>query len=184
MSSTIPFRMVPTSGKLVAIRSVQPHVAHRAALELRIEQVMPRCLYRLARAVRPVPPPLWHSRQTVKTTGRRSSLWFIEPCGLWQVSQPSARTGDVQRQKVRVYRRGTSGRRFVRDGLLHHSRPHSRPPRSGECSVRIVTIGALHKAFVDTVLGRHLELRANRVVASVAELVLLLAKRYFGVVEW
>src|SRR5665811_2369437 len=37
--------------------------------------------------------PLWHSKQSVNTTGRRSSFAFIEPCGLWQVSHPSTRTG-------------------------------------------------------------------------------------------
>ena len=44
-------------------------------------------------AVPKLPAPLWHSRQTVKTTGRRSSFALVEPCGLWQVSQPSTRTG-------------------------------------------------------------------------------------------
>src|SRR6185295_9254369 len=45
------------------------------------------------RPVSPVPPPLWHSRHTVNTTGRFSSLAFIDPCAMWQVSQPSIRAG-------------------------------------------------------------------------------------------
>src|SRR5438128_7760446 len=39
-----------------------------------------------------VPAPLWHSRQSVNTTGRRSNFAFVEPCGVWQKSQPSTRT--------------------------------------------------------------------------------------------
>src|SRR5262249_16261143 len=45
----------------------------------------------------PLPPSggdgsLWHSRQSVNTTGRRSSLAFVDPCGWWHVSQPSTLT--------------------------------------------------------------------------------------------
>src|SRR5262249_7224539 len=39
-----------------------------------------------------VPAPLWHSRQSVNTTGRRSSFELVDPCGRWQASHPSTRT--------------------------------------------------------------------------------------------
>ena len=34
-----------------------------------------------------LPRPVWHSRQTVKITGRFSSRGFVEPWALWQVAQ-------------------------------------------------------------------------------------------------
>src|SRR5260370_19143218 len=54
--------------------------------------------------------PLWHSRQTENTTGRRSSLEFIDPCGLWQISQPSTRTGGCS---------NTNGPRFSTWHFIH-----------------------------------------------------------------
>src|ERR1039458_6653456 len=37
--------------------------------------------------------PLWHRRQSVKTTGRCSSFALVDPCGMWHAPQPSTRTG-------------------------------------------------------------------------------------------
>ena len=155
-------------------------MAGGAFLKLRIEQVVPRGLQRHAvvAGAQVAGAPLWHSRQTVKTTGRRSSFAFIEPCGLWQVSQPSTRTGGCSK---------TNGPRLsmwhLRQGcslltrLLHHARPLAHTPGGGEGAVRIVAIGALHEAFVDAMLGGHGELRAHGGVAGVAELVLLLGEQ-------
>src|SRR6185437_784730 len=46
-----------------------------------------------------LPAPLWHSRQSVNTTGRRNSREFVEPCGEWHISHPSTRTGGCSNAK-------------------------------------------------------------------------------------
>jgi hypothetical protein len=63
---------------------------------------------------------------------------------------------------------------FVPKTLVHHSRPGAHPPGRSGRTVRIVTIGARDDAFVHPVLGWHIELRAYRSMALVAEVDLLL----------
>ena len=157
-------------------------MARRAFLELRDRAccASPIAVGTPLPRVPKLPAPLWHSRQTVKTTGRRSSLAFMEPCGLWQVSQPSTRTGGCSK---------TNGPRLSTWHLMQGvsllsacstMRGRCRhPPGRRERAVRIVAIRALHEAFVHAVLGRHIELRAHRGVAGVAELALLLRQQIF-----
>lgn len=52
-------------------------------------------------------------------------------------------------------------------------------PRSGEVSMRIVTIRALNNTFVDAVFDGHVELSANRLMASVAKFTLFLRQQEF-----
>ncbi len=53
--------------------------------------------------------------------------------------------------------------------LFHHPRPCGHTPCRRRRSVRVMTIAALNDAFVDTMLERHVELRAYRSVAGIAE---------------
>ena len=71
-------------------------------------------------------------------------------------------------------------RLFVPQGLFHKPWPQSHPPGGRERTVWIVAVGALHESFVDAVLDRHGELRANRLVATVTEIDLLLGQQKFG----
>src|ERR1035437_8070748 len=64
-------------------------------------------------ASRPMlPAPLWHSRQSVNTTGRVSIRELAEPCGTWQDMQPSARSGACSK---------TNGPRLSAWQLMHGS---------------------------------------------------------------
>jgi hypothetical protein len=64
--------------------------------------------------------------------------------------------------------------------LFHKRWPQSHPPSGRERTVWIVAVGALHESFVDAVLDRHGELRANRLVATITEIDLLLGQQKFG----
>ena len=132
--------------------------------------------------VRPNPSaPLWHSRQTVKTTGRRRSLAFVEPCGKWHDSHPSTRTGGMFEEE-RPALVGVASRHGSRSrALIDHPRPRAHPPRRRGRAVRIVAVRARHHAFVHTMLKGHVELRPDLVVAVVAEVSLLLREQIFGV---
>lgn len=46
-----------------------------------------------------LPAPLWHSRQSVNTTGLRKSRELVDPCGEWHISQPSTLTGGCSKAK-------------------------------------------------------------------------------------
>src|SRR5579883_242178 len=66
---------------------------------------------------------------------------------------------------------------LVAERLFDHARPVSHAPGWRERAVGIMAVRALHEPFVHAMLGRHLELGANRVVAAVAEFTLLFRDR-------
>ena len=70
-------------------------------------------------------------------------------------------------------------RLFIGQRLIDHTRPCAHAPGRGGRAVRIVAIRAGHDAFIHAMLGRHVELRANRGVAVVAEVRLLLGEESF-----
>ena len=63
-------------------------------------------------------------------------------------------------------------RLLVHQSLANHTRPDSHAPGGRICPVRIVAVGTLHEALVNTVFDGQRELRADIGVAPVAELVL------------
>ena len=129
----------------------------------------------------PEPLPLWHSRQTVKTTGRRSSLRVH---GAVRIVTGLA-AFDAHRRMLEYERSALidvalEAGLLVRDRLVHHARALSHAPGGRRSAVRIVAVGALHEAFIHAVLGGHVELRADGGMAGVAHLVLLLCQQIFG----
>lgn len=66
---------------------------------------------------------------------------------------------------------------LVRQALFHEGRPPSHAPGGLESSVRIVTVRAAHKPFIDPVLEWHGEIRPNIPVARVTEFGLLLCQQ-------
>ena len=104
----------------------------------------------------------------------------MEPCGKWQDSQPSMRTAACSnrngpRLSVWHFRQGSS---FARR-LIDHSRPCAHAPRRSWRAVRIVAVRAGDDSFVHPMLGRHVELRANRSVTVITEVRLLLGEESF-----
>lgn len=65
-------------------------------------------------------------------------------------------------------------------GGVHHAWTHSHPPGRRSGAVRVVTIGAVHETFVDTVLGRHRKLSPDVGMAGVAKVGLLGREQIFG----
>lgn len=61
--------------------------------------------------------------------------------------------------------------------LFHHAGPCRHAPRRRRCSVRVMAIAALNHALIDPVLERHVELRADRSVAGIAEFCLSLCQK-------
>ena len=66
---------------------------------------------------------------------------------------------------------------FVHQSLIHHARPGAHAPRGRRRAMWIMTVGAGHEPFVDTVLRRHVELGSNLIVAVVAEVYLLFSEQ-------
>ena len=63
--------------------------------------------------------------------------------------------------------------------LVDHLRTQPHAPRGREGAMRIVAIGALHKALVDAMLKGHGKLRPHRQMARVAKLFLLRRQQKF-----
>lgn len=59
---------------------------------------------------------------------------------------------------------------FVPERLVHHAWARRHAPRGRRSAVRIMTVRALHNAFVHPVLERHVELRPHRTVAAIAQI--------------
>ena len=69
---------------------------------------------------------------------------------------------------------------FFVDVLFDHVGPSRHTPGGRRSAVRIVAIAAGHKPFIDAMLKRHVELRANIGVAAVTKLRLALGQQKFG----
>jgi len=69
---------------------------------------------------------------------------------------------------------------FVLEGMRHHAGPRTHAVGWRVCSVRVVTIGALHEAFVYAMLDWHRKLRLNVGMAAIAEIGLWLGKQLPG----
>ncbi len=66
---------------------------------------------------------------------------------------------------------------FVLEGMCHHAGPRAHAVGWRVCSVRIVTIGALHEAFVYAMFDWHRKLRPNVGMAAIAEIGLWLGQQ-------
>ena len=158
------------------------HVARGALLEFRIEHVVPAGLKStpLLRVPK-LSAPLWHSRQSVKTTGRRSSLAFIEPCGLVaDLAALHAHRRMLVDEGPALIDVAFDAGRFGIQRLLHHARasaPFSRSAAKEPCGLW-QSEHCMKPSFTRCFEG--IENCAWTVaVAAVAELVLLLGQQEF-----
>src|SRR5436190_204230 len=88
--------------------------------------------------------------------------------------------GDVFKEKrPSLVDVAAQARLFVGKRLLDHTGTGSHPPGRRRCTVWIVAIRTRHNTFIHAMLRGHVELRANRAVALVAEVGLLLSEERF-----
>ena len=107
--------------------------------------------------------PVWHSKQSCLTDGRFSILGLLDPCGMWQVVQPSSFAGACS---------NTNGPCLFEWHLIHAM---SAPTASFglfrfKAAVGVVTVGALHRALKHLVVEWLCELRFLLAVAAKAKL--------------
>ena len=74
-------------------------------------------------------------------------------------------------------------RKVVPEGLRDHARRVRRAPGRDGSAVRIVAVGAGHRALVHPMLERHLEPRPDLLVAAVAEVALPVSQQRAGIVR-
>src|SRR5689334_16881248 len=68
---------------------------------------------------------------------------------------------------------------FAAQRLFHHAGPRGHPPRRRERSMWVVAVRAGHESFIDAVLERHRELRANGRMAGITEVRLPRGQKVF-----
>ena len=73
---------------------------------------------------------------------------------------------------------------FVRQCMIHHSRPDACPPGWSVCSVWIMAVRALDETFVHPVLRWHGKLRSHGGMATITEIGLPLGEQRLRIAGW
>ena len=166
---------------MVGVTAVNTYVAGCAVAESRVRHIMGRRLKRNpVRCPSEVARAVMALEANCEQHGAVQQSGIRDPCGEWQVSQPSKRTAACSnRNGPRRSDVALEAGLLIRQSLIRHPRARSHAPRRGGRAVRVVAVAALHHALVHPVLERHIELRANRSMAFITEVGLRFGEQGF-----